>query len=147
MDGIRELLDTVRRYNLATQRLRGLFHVLIGRTIHRADGTLISQGITWRKLSVELKVARIDKDLVAELGVDPDTLSPRDRERFWYSAIGLARVDSQEARQQADVLAGLLLPLGFVVAPATTIPAAATTSTPVVPTAIPAPTKPRKRTP
>lgn len=117
MDGIREVLETIRRYNLAPRRLRGVFHIAIGRRIAKPDGTVLSQGITWRQLAAELKAARFDKDLVSELGIDPDTLSPRDRERFWYSAIGLAKVDSLEARQQADALTVLLLPLGFVVGP------------------------------
>src|SRR5437868_15401425 len=98
MDGVRNLLGIVRDHNLAKGRLRGIFHVLIGRQIAVADGTTISAGLTWRQLAAELKAARFDKDLVAELGADPETLSPRDRERFWYAAIGLAQVDSVEAR-------------------------------------------------
>lgn len=123
MDGIREFLEIVRRQSLARGRLRGLFHVAIGRRISRADGTVLSAGVTWRQLAAEFKNLRYDKDLVSELGVDPDTLSPRDRERFWYAAIGLARVDSAEARVQADQLTAALLPLGYVIGPPpTTIP-------------------------
>ena len=117
MDGIHEFLDLVRKQSLARGRMRGLFHVAIGRRISRADGTLLSAGLTWRQLAAELKNLRFDKDLVSELGVDPDTLSPRDRERFWYAAIGLARVDTAEARVQADQLTAAVAQLGYVIGP------------------------------
>ncbi len=55
--------------------------------------------------------------MVREYGADPDTLAPRDRERFWYSAIAQAHVDSIEANAEADALVSDLKKLGFVVGP------------------------------
>jgi len=117
MDGIREFLEEVRQHDLARGHLRGLFHIAIGRRISKATGEVVSSGVTWRQLSAVLKTVRFDKDLVSELGADPETLSPRDRERFWYSAIALARVDSPAARAEADRLAARLKPLGYVISP------------------------------
>ena len=117
MDGIRELLSAVRDAGLATGNFRGLLHIAIGRKITRPDGTTLSVGVTWRALSVELKNLRFDTELVREFGVDPDTLAARDRERFWYSAIALARVDSAEAVAEAEKLAPKLRPLGFIIGP------------------------------
>lgn len=115
MDGVRSLLEIVSEHNLAKGRLRGLFHLLIAKPLATADGKEISSGLTWRQLAAELKQARLDKSLVKELGADPDTLSPRDRERFWYTAIGLAEVASDEAAKQAEQLLKALKPHGYVV--------------------------------
>jgi hypothetical protein len=117
MDGLREFLEAVREHGLVAGNLRGLFHVAIGRRVSRPDGTVVSAGVTWRELANLLKGLRFDKDLVAEVGGDPDELSPRDRQRFWYSAITLARPDSPEAHAQADRLAAAVKPLGYVVGP------------------------------
>jgi hypothetical protein len=65
-----------------------------------------------------LKRMRWDKDAVRELGLDPAALPPRDRQRFWYTAIAQARVDSAEASAAADQLAALVQPLGYVISPA-----------------------------
>jgi hypothetical protein len=118
MDDIREFLEAVRQHDLALGHLRGLLHVSIGRTIARPDGTVLSTGSTWRELANLLKQLRFDKDLVRELGADPEALSPRDRQRFWYAAITLAKVDSAEARAEADRLARRVADLGFVIGPA-----------------------------
>jgi hypothetical protein len=117
MDGIREFLEAVRQNDLVTGHLRGLFHLAIGRRISRTDGHVLSAGVTWRQLAAVLKGMRFEKEYAAEVGADPDTLAPRDRERFWYSVIALARVGSAEARAQADKLAVLVRPLGYVVGP------------------------------
>ncbi len=117
MDGLREFLETVRGHGLVAGNLRGLFHIAIGRRITRADGTVVSAGVTWRELAGLLKGMRFDKELVAEVGGDPEELSPRDRQRFWYSAITLARPDSAEARNQAERLAVAVRPHGYVVGP------------------------------
>lgn len=117
MDGIREFLETVRQNNLVEGHLRGVFHAAIGRRISRANGNVVSAGCTWRQLAAILKAMRFDKEYVTEIGADPDKLSPRDRERFWYSAIALAKVDSPEARAQADKLAALVEPLGYKIGP------------------------------
>lgn len=118
MDGIRELLSAVREAGLAAGTFRGLLHIAIGRKITRADGTSVSVGVTWRELAAELKAQRYDTELVRELGTDPEALAARDRERFWYSAIALARVDSAEAVADAEKLVLKLKPLGFIVGPA-----------------------------
>ena len=117
MDGLQAFLEAVRDAGVASGHLRGLFHVLIGRRISTTSGDVISTGVTWRELSNLLKNSRFDKELVRELGADPDTLSPRDRQRMWYSAIGLAKVDSPQALAQATKLAAMLKPLGYVVGP------------------------------
>jgi len=117
MDGIRELLSAVRDAGLVTGNFRALLHIAIGRKVTRPDGSTLSLGLTWRALAAELKNLRFDTDLVKEYGADPDALTARDRERFWYSAITAARVDSQEAVAEADALAPRLKSLGFVIGP------------------------------
>lgn len=125
MEGIRRLLDTARDEGLVAGRFRGLLHIAIGRTVADASGAVLSRGLTWREAATLLKELRFDRELVREYGADPETLAPRDRERFWYSAIAQARVDSGDASSQADQLAPLLKPHGFVVAPSATAPRAA----------------------
>ena len=117
MDGIRELLDAARTNGLAAGRFRGLLHIAIGRTVSAADGTKLSSGVTWRALAALLKALRYDPELGREVGADPDTLSPRDRERYWYAVIALARVDGAEALAQAEQLIAPLKVAGFVIAP------------------------------
>lgn len=117
MDGLRELLEQVRDKNLAAGHLRGLFHIAIGRRVTTTAGALVSAGATWRELAALLKLLRFDKELVTEVGADPDELAPRDRQRFWYAAIALARPDSPEAIADAEKLIPLLKPLGYVVGP------------------------------
>lgn len=117
MDGIRELLEAARDHGLAAGHLRGLLHVAIGRKVSRPDGTVVSAGLTWREVAGWLKLLRFDRELVREFGADPEALAPRDRERFWYSAIAQARVDSREAVAEAEALVGPLKKLGFVVGP------------------------------
>jgi hypothetical protein len=118
MEGLREFLEKVRQNHLARGHFRALLHVAIGRRIARADGTVLSAGVTWRQLSELLKLVRWDKELVRELGLEPDHLPPRDRQRYWYTAIVAARVDAPDARALGDAYAKLVAPLGFVVGPA-----------------------------
>jgi hypothetical protein len=118
MDSLRELLDAVRERDLIQGRFRGLLHILVGRRITRQDGTLVSAGMSWRELAALLKRLRWDREAVRELGIDPATLAPRDRERFWYAAIARAGIDSPEAVAEAEELAQPLQELGFVVGPA-----------------------------
>jgi hypothetical protein len=115
--GIREMLLAARDEGLIEGLFRGLLHIAIGRKIARPNGTPVSSGITWRELAVYLKELHFDKDLAREVGLDPGTLAPRDRERFWYSTIAQARVDSPEASAEADELAADLKKLGFVIGP------------------------------
>lgn len=123
MDQLQDVLALVRDKGLVKGRLRGLFHVAIGRTLKRANGTVVSTGATWRELASLLRDLRFDPELVRELGADPDTLSPRDRFKFWYSAIALAKVGSPAAYAEAEKLATALKPLGYLV---TSSPAPAT---------------------
>jgi hypothetical protein len=118
MDSLRELLDAVREKDIVQGRFRGLLHILVGRRITRQDGTLISAGMTWRDLSSLLKRLRWDREAVRELGIDPATLAPRDRERFWYAAISRAAIDAPEAVASAEELVPLFEELGFAVGPA-----------------------------
>jgi hypothetical protein len=117
MDQLREFLEAVKRSGLARGNLRGLLHILIGRRLAKADGTDVSAGLSWRELANQLKLARWDTDTAAELDLDPETLPPRDRQRFWYSAITQAGVDTPEARAAGDKLANALKKLGYVVGP------------------------------
>src|SRR3954469_20244943 len=83
MDGAQTFLDELRQHGLVEGNVLGLLHVLIGRRVTRADGTLVSPGLTWRALADLLKSLRWNKDAVRELGLDPAALPPRDRQRFW----------------------------------------------------------------
>jgi hypothetical protein len=113
MDALRTLLEDLRQHGLERGHTLGLFHLLIGRRIRLVDGTLVSRGLTWREAAALLKKVRWDKEAVRDLGLDPDTLPPRDRQQYWYAAIGKAQVDSDAARTAGDALAALLQPLGY----------------------------------
>jgi hypothetical protein len=118
MDSLRELLDAARTHGLVPGRFRGLLHIAIGRTVTKPDGSKVSTGLTWRALAAMLKALRYDPELGREVGADPDTLSPRDRERYWYAVIGLAKVDAAEFWVVAERLVAPLKEAGFLVAPA-----------------------------
>jgi hypothetical protein len=118
MDALTEFLEDLKQQGLAQGHFLGLLNLLVGRTITRADGTLISGGLTWRTLAAVLKKVRWSRESVRELGLDPDDLPPRDRQHFWYSAISRARIDSAKAREEGDRLAAILAANGYVVAPA-----------------------------
>jgi hypothetical protein len=117
MEQLREFLEAVKRSGVARGNLRGLLHVLIGRHIKLADGTVVSTGLTWREAANLLKVARWEPETIAELGLDAESLPPRDRQRFWYGAIAQTGVDSPEARTAGDKLANALKKQGYVVGP------------------------------
>lgn len=117
MDGIREFLEKLRQAQLVAGEFLGLLHIVIGRRITRGDGTVVSTGITWRELANLLRNLRWDKDLVKELGLDPQALPPRDRVRYWYSAIAQAKVDSPAARESAARLAAKLVALDYHIGP------------------------------
>jgi hypothetical protein len=118
MDQLRELLEAVRRQGLARGNFRGLLHVLIGRRISTAQGEVLSAGMSWRDLAGLLKRLRWDREAVAELGLDPAALPPRDRQKFWYAAIARADVASAEAESGGDRLVEPLRALGYQVGPA-----------------------------
>jgi hypothetical protein len=117
MDALRELLEDLKRHG-ARKHFIGMLHILIGRKISKADGTVLSSGMTWRELAALLKRTRWDKESAKEIGVDPEGLPPRDRERYWYVVIARAQVDSAEARADGDKLAELMKKHGYVIGPA-----------------------------
>lgn len=116
MDLLYEFLDHLKRHSLAQGNLLGLLNVLVGRRITTAAGGEVSTGVTWRSLAALLKKLRWDKEAVRELGLDPKQLPPRDRERYWYTAIALARIDSEAAVKAGDQLAERLKSAGYEVA-------------------------------
>jgi beta-phosphoglucomutase-like phosphatase (HAD superfamily) len=115
MDRLRDLLEAVRSRGLATGRLRGLLYILIGKRIELPDGTSVSSGMTWRELAAVLKRYRWDREAVSDLGLEPATLPPRDREKYWYTAISRANPSSVAAAAEAEPLIAALRELGYVV--------------------------------
>ncbi|MCI0682263.1 MAG: hypothetical protein L0Y71_09175 [Gemmataceae bacterium] len=113
MDALAELLQELKQSGLTKGHFLGFLHVVIGRRIAKKDGTQICAGITWRELAAQLKKLRWNTDAVEELNLNPDDLPPRDRERFWYSAIVRARVDSAEAATAGDKFAAALKKKGY----------------------------------
>src|SRR5262245_7195668 len=115
---VRDFLDDLQKSHDARGNFLGLLHILIGRRITHADGSVISSGQTWRKAADLLKTVRWDPDAVRELGIDPATLPPRDRQRYWYLAIAQAQVGSDAAIKAGDKLAAALAKSGYTVGPA-----------------------------
>src|SRR5262245_20114600 len=117
MDALTELLETIRLKRLARGRFRGLLHVLIGRRLTSPDG-VVSSGMTFRDVAAFLKKIRWEPDDVKELGIDPETLPPRDRQRYWFLAICQAHLEGAAALAQANELAALLAVEGYQVSDA-----------------------------
>jgi hypothetical protein len=115
MAALYDFLDEVRRSGRAAGNFLGLLHVLIGRRVAKQDGTVISAGLTWRELASALKRVRWEKAAVVDLGQDPATLPPRDRIRYWYTAIARAQVDSERAIEAGNRVAEALQASGYVV--------------------------------
>jgi len=113
MDRLASFMIDVQKLGPIPGLFRGLLHILIGRRIEITDGTLVSNGLTWREAAALLKRARWDKDAVTELGLEGKELPPRDRERYWYSAILNAHVETDEARIAGDTLAQKLNAAGY----------------------------------
>jgi hypothetical protein len=118
MDALNEFLNDQHRKGTARGYFLGLLHILVGRRLELPDGTLLSNGLTWRELAALLKKVHWPREAVQELGLKEDDLPPRDRVRYWYSAIAQARVDSDKARQEGDLFAERLREAGFHVGPA-----------------------------
>jgi hypothetical protein len=118
MDRLRDFLDALKEQALAAGNFLGLLHVLIGRRIVAPDDTLLSAGISWRELAGLLKQVRWDKEAVREVGLDPANLPPRDRLKYWYTAIAQAGVGSDKATRAGDDFAKRLAKLGYKVSPA-----------------------------
>jgi hypothetical protein len=117
MDGLREFLSDLKRHRYAQGNFLGLLNVFIGRRIQRRDGAILSSGLSWRSTAELLKRVRWDKESVRDLGIDPASLPPRDRYRFWFLAIGQAQVDSPNAIREGDRLARVLQTAGYVITP------------------------------
>ena len=117
MDQLRDFLDVVKDSGAATGHFRGLLFVLIGQHIRQADGTVVSTGMSWRAAAALLKQVRWDRDAVAELGLEPADLAPRDREKYWYTAISRANLGSPEARASALAVARAMAKLGYTIGP------------------------------
>src|SRR5262245_6547595 len=118
MDALQEFLEDLKRHGLDRGHLLGLFNVLVGRSLARADGTPVCSGLTWRELAAWLKKVRWDRDAVEEVGLDPDELPPRDRQQYWYAASARSGVDSEKATQVGDRLAERLRKIGYTTSPA-----------------------------
>src|SRR5262245_62783739 len=117
MDALADLLLDLKQSGLAHGQFLGFLHVIIGRRINKKDGTPMTAGVTWRQLAMQLKKLRWNTDAVKELGLNPDDLPPRDRERYWYTAIMRARVDTMEAEKAGDKFAAMLKKRGYDVGP------------------------------
>lgn len=118
MDALAALLLDLKRRGVGGDNMLGLLHVAVGRTVRRThDGAIVSRGMSWRDLSALLKKIRWDPDSVASLGIDPVSLPPRDRQKFWYAAISRSPIDSIPAREAAERFAAELQKLGFEVGP------------------------------
>lgn len=120
MDRLRDFLKSVHERGLARGNFLGLLHVVIGRRISLADGTVVSSGLTWRELAALLKKVRWDRESVRELGLDPASLPPRDRQRYWYTAITQAGVNSAAAQAAGEKIREAIQDLGYTVAAAAT---------------------------
>src|SRR5690349_8222961 len=107
MDALSTFLDEMKKGGHTQGNFLGFLNVLIGRRIE-GKGVPIARGLTWRELAVQLKKQRWDPAAVQELGIDPDRLPPRDRQRYWYTAILHARVDAPPAQQAGDRFAEVL---------------------------------------
>lgn len=118
MAALYDFLEETKRNRCAAGNFLGLLNVLIGRRVARSDGSTVSAGLTWREAALALKKARWDREAVRELGIDPATLPPRDRQRFWYSAISQAQVDSPAASGAGDRLAEAVAAAGYQVSAA-----------------------------
>ena len=118
MDALSEFLNDQHRQGTAEGNFLGLLHILVGRRLVLPDGTLLSNGLTWRELAALLKKVHWPREAVREIGLDEEALPPRDRVRFWYAAIAQAKVDSEKAREEGDRVAEALRKEGFRVGPA-----------------------------
>jgi hypothetical protein len=128
MDARLDLIHRIKRERWAQGTFLGLLHLLIGRRIELGDGSLVSNGLTWRELAGLLKKARWDKAAAKELPLEGVALPPREREKYWYAVIAHAGVASPAAAQAGDRLASQLRQAGYSVSssPQTAAPHEAT---------------------
>jgi hypothetical protein len=117
MDAVTVLLDDLKKAGVARGHFLGLLHVLIGRRVTHKKGGAVCAGLTWRELANLLQKLRWDPEAVRELDIDPEELPPRDRGRYWYSAIARAEVHSAAAQAAGDRFASVLKKRGYGVGP------------------------------
>ncbi|MCI0641681.1 MAG: hypothetical protein L0Y72_25945 [Gemmataceae bacterium] len=115
MDALNPFFELVKKKALARGNLLGFLFVLIGRRIVNSKGETVSAGMTWRELSDWLKKIRWEPDAVRELGLSSDDLPPRDRQRYWYSVIARAGIDSPKAKLAGERFAEVLGQHGYQV--------------------------------
>src|SRR4051812_5341720 len=108
MDALTELFDLLHAKALTRGVFLGFLNVMIGRRITSPGGTAVCAGLPFRELANWLKKLRWDPDDVKELGLDPDSLPVRDRQRYWFSAICQAQVSSEAALKAGDQFADRL---------------------------------------
>ncbi len=113
MEGAKEFLEAIRNTELETSHFLAVVHILIGRKIFRIDGTLVSNGMSWRKLAELLKLIRWKEEGVIQLGAKPEELPPRDRFRYWLRAISFAPLNSTAVRNEVNALANRLKEIGY----------------------------------
>jgi hypothetical protein len=116
MDALSAFLEGQKKNLKGPGQFLGLLNVVIGRPITAKDGTVIARGVSWREMAGLLKRLRWDPELVNELDVESKDLPPRDRQRYWYTAITRAHVDGPEAAKAGDRYAEVLRKQGFEVA-------------------------------
>ena len=71
MDARVELLERIQAETPIQGHFLGLLNILIGRRIEKADGTLVSSGITWRDLAMMLKKSPLGSGGGARTGPRP----------------------------------------------------------------------------
>jgi hypothetical protein len=118
MDPMPTFFENLKKNRLTKGHFLGFIHILIGRRIAQADGTVISPGLGWRETAGWLRKVRWDPEDVRELGQEPGELPPRDRQRFWFTAISQAGVGSAAAIKAGDRFAEVLRKHGYEVGPA-----------------------------
>jgi hypothetical protein len=120
MDGLRKLLMDLKQPGRANENFLGLLNVFIGRRIETEQGQILANGLNWREFAELLKLSRWAKSAARSLGIDPATLPPRDRARYWYQCIIRAQVDSESATKAGDRFAEELQKMGYRIGPSPT---------------------------
>ena len=115
MDALAELFEKIRSEELSKGLFLGLLHVLIGRTVSSPSGAVLSTGMTFREVATWFKKLRWNPEDVRDLGLDPDTLPLRDRQRYWFVAICHAQVGSAAAIKAGEKFAAKLRTAGYEV--------------------------------
>jgi hypothetical protein len=112
-ESLESFLLRLRPQAFPPETFLGLLHLLISGSLADEQGNRPFPGQSWRDLASVLKKVRWDPSMVKQMGIDPTTLAPRDRERFWYQAICMAKIDSPEAKRSAQKLKGWLDKFGY----------------------------------